>query len=105
MRPAVVVLDADRRGFTTFQADGRFMDKASIRQRVRQMLETGVLPCEEHDKVWAGRSVGTHCAACGEPIAVTDVEFEVELSSGTALRLHRVCHEIWREECDSLLPG
>jgi hypothetical protein len=40
--------------------------------------------------------------ACGEPIAATEVEFEVELTSGTVIRLHRVCHEIWREECDSL---
>jgi hypothetical protein len=80
------------------------MDKATIRARVRRMLETGVLPCDGDGKVWAGRGVGTHCAACGEPIAPTDVEFEVELSSGTALRLHRVCHGIWREECDSLEP-
>jgi hypothetical protein len=102
--PAVVDFDADRSDFTTFHADGRFMDNASIRHRVRQMLETGALPCDEHGKVWAGRGVGTHCAACGEPVAVTDVEFEVELPSGPALRLHRVCHGIWREECDTLLP-
>lgn len=80
------------------------MDRDSIRARVRQMLETGALPCDEPGKVWAGRGVGTHCAACGEPIAVTDIEFEVDLLSGTTLRLHRVCHEIWREECDTLQP-
>ena len=80
------------------------MDKASIRGRVRQMLETGALPCDDNGKVWAGRGMGTHCAACGEPIAAAEVEFEVELTSGTAIRLHRVCHEIWREECDSLAP-
>ncbi len=80
------------------------MENASIRVRVRRMLETGALPCDEHGKVWAGRGVGTHCAACGEAIAATDIEFEVELASGAALRLHRLCHEIWREECDTLLP-
>ncbi|HEX6211795.1 MAG TPA: hypothetical protein VF136_13525 [Methylomirabilota bacterium] len=71
---------------------------------MRRMLETGALPCDEPGKVWAGRGVGTHCAACGEPIAVTDIEFEVDLASGTTLRLHRLCHEIWREECDTLQP-
>jgi hypothetical protein len=80
------------------------MDNASVRVRVREMLDTGELPCDEQGKVWAGRGAGTHCVACGEPIALTDVEFEVELTSGAPLRLHRVCHEIWREECDSLLP-
>jgi hypothetical protein len=104
MRPAGAVFGVDGRDFTTFQADGRFMEQISIRLRVRQMLETGALPCDEHGKVWAGRGVGTHCVACGESIAPTDVEFEVELPSGPPLRLHRVCHRIWREECDALLP-
>jgi hypothetical protein len=80
------------------------MDRVSIRVRVRQMLETGRLPCDEPGKVWAGRGVGTHCAACGEPIATSDIEFEVDLVSGASLRLHRTCHEIWREECDMLQP-
>jgi len=65
---------------------------------------------DRHVALWrarqglAGRGVGIHCAACGQPIAPIDIEFDVELMSGPALRLHRVCHEIWREECDSLLP-
>jgi hypothetical protein len=81
------------------------MDNAilHIRVRIRRMLETGLLPCDEPGKVWAGRGAGTHCAACGEPIAPSDIEFEVPLSTGHALRLHRDCHLIWREECDSLL--
>jgi hypothetical protein len=81
------------------------MDRLNIRDRVRELLETGALPCDETGKVWAGRGAGTHCVACGEPIAVSEIEFEVDLPSGPALRLHRVCHEIWREECDALLPG
>lgn len=80
------------------------MERASVRARVRQMLESGSLPCDEEGKVWAGRGLGTHCAACGEAIGAADIEFEVDLASGVALRLHRLCHEIWREECDSLQP-
>jgi hypothetical protein len=80
------------------------MKADTIRARVRQLLEAGALPCDEDGKVWAGRGVGTHCVACDEPIAATEVEFEVELTSSTVLRLHRQCHAIWREECDSLQP-
>ena len=73
-----------------------------LRDRVRQLVETGEIPCEEPGKTWAGRGSGTHCAACGEPIRPTDIEFEADLPSGLTLRLHRLCHDVWREECESL---
>jgi hypothetical protein len=78
------------------------MDSLNIRARIRQMVETGELPCEESGKVWAGRGNGTHCAACGEIIEQNEIEFEVELGPGTVLRLHRLCHYIWQEECQTL---
>ena len=71
-----------------------------VRLRIREMLKRGEMPCDEPEKVWAGRGSGSHCAACGELIGQTEIEYEVELSSGAAiLRLHRRCHEIWLEEC------
>ena len=73
-----------------------------LRDRVRQLVETGEIPCEEPGKTWAGRGSGTHCAACGEPIRPTDIEFEADLPSGLTLRLHRLCHDVWREECESM---
>jgi hypothetical protein len=77
------------------------MEIRLLRDRIRRLLANRQLPCEE-GRAWAGRGgSGTHCVACGEPIAPTDVEFEVELSSGgPALRLHRVCYAVWREECE-----
>ena len=78
------------------------MDELNIRARIREMVETGELPCEESGKVWAGRGSGTHCAACGETIESTQIEFEVALSATTILRLHRACHQIWQEECEML---
>jgi hypothetical protein len=74
------------------------MDEAAIRARIRTMVETSVLPCDEPDKTWAGKGSGTHCAACGQPILLTEVEFEVDVA-GTTLRLHRLCHQLWLEEC------
>jgi hypothetical protein len=78
------------------------MDELGIRARIREMVEMGQLPCEESGKVWAGRGTGTHCAACGEPIEATQIEFEVSLGPSAVLRLHRVCHHIWQEECQAL---
>jgi len=82
------------------------METIGLRARVRQMVESGEMPCEEPGKLWAGRGVGTHCAACGQPITSTEVEFEITLASGVELRLHRLCHDVWREECEELTaPG
>jgi hypothetical protein len=78
------------------------MEEITLRLRVRQLVEKGEVPCEEADKVWAGPGNGTHCAACGEPITAAEIEFEAELSSGAILRLHRRCHDVWREECEAL---
>jgi hypothetical protein len=78
------------------------MDEERIRARVRGMLETGALPCDDAQQMWAGRGGGERCAACTERIDAAEVEYEVELSSGTVLRLHRRCHGIWFEECQPL---
>jgi hypothetical protein len=74
-----------------------------IRGRIRQMLETGQLPCDEPGKVWAGPGNGAHCVACGKSIEPTEIEFEVDLPSGRTLRLHRRCRAIWDEECESVV--
>jgi hypothetical protein len=63
------------------------------------MVETGVLPCDEPTETWAGKSGGTHCVGCAEQISPTEFEFEVDVA-GTTLRLHRLCHQLWLEECE-----
>ena len=78
------------------------MEEITLRLRVRRLVETGEVPCEEPGKTWAGRGNGTHCAACGQPITSLEIEFEAEPPSGATLRLHRLCHDVWREECESL---
>jgi hypothetical protein len=67
------------------------------------MLKTGQLPCDEPAKTWAGNGGGEYCAGCAEPIARSEIEYEVELRSGLTLRLHRACHDIWLEECEAAL--
>jgi hypothetical protein len=79
------------------------MDEAAIRARIRTMVETGVLPCDEPQLTWAGKSGGTHCAACGQQISPPEFEFEVDVA-GTTLRLHQLCHQLWLEECELIKP-
>jgi hypothetical protein len=80
------------------------VDEASIRQRVRRMLETAEIPCDDPDTVWAGKGSGERCIACARPIAAADVEYEVELSA-KSYRLHRACYVIWEEECAPAPPA
>ena len=76
------------------------IEEDATRSRIRFLIETGDLPCDETGRIWAGHGDGKHCAACLERIAATDVEFEVDLASGRTVRFHRDCHDLWLEECD-----
>jgi hypothetical protein len=79
------------------------MDETAVRARIRLLNETGVIPCDETpDRLWAGPGTGDTCAVCTEHISPTETEFEVDLSSGVTLRLHRRCYMLWLDECGTL---
>jgi hypothetical protein len=63
----------------------------------------GEIPCDEApERLWAGPGTGDTCAVCTERIAAEETEFEVDLSSGPTLRLHRRCYTLWLDECGAL---
>lgn len=76
------------------------MDLARVRQRMREMIATGELPCEDSERLFAGKGDGKRCDGCALPIAPQDVEYEVALTSGRTILLHLTCHMIWLEECE-----
>jgi hypothetical protein len=78
------------------------MEELTIRRRVREMVRTGALPCEDPESLWGGMGDGARCAACAEPIGAREVEYEADLASGRKILLHRPCYLIWIEECE---PG
>jgi hypothetical protein len=55
-------------------------------------------------KVWAGQGSGLPCAFCHQPIAIGEIEYEVDVlehppyvpSSRSPLRFHVKCHDRWR---------
>ena len=77
------------------------MTEAEIHERIRRMLRTGDLECDDDaTRVWAGEVSSTRCAACLETIAPSYVEYEADLN-GRTLYFHPRCYEIWLEECES----
>jgi hypothetical protein len=77
------------------------MEQAAIRQRIKEMVHTGELPCEEPEATWGSNGDGHRCDGCMESIRSDEIEYEVSLSSGMLIRLHRQCHAIWLQECES----
>lgn len=80
------------------------MNIEGVRARIRLLREAGEIPCEAPEKTWAGRGRNSVCAACGDMIAESDIEFEVDLRTGVMLRMHRRCHDVWLEECGERAP-
>jgi hypothetical protein len=78
------------------------MNESAVRARIRRLNETGEIPCDEPERLWAGPGTGNTCVVCTEPISTQETEFEVDLSSGLTLRLHRRCYSLWLEECGAL---
>ena len=81
------------------------MDALTIRRRVREMITTGALPCDDLAGLWADMGDGKRCAACTEPIGAGEVEYEVNLTSGKKVLLHQACHAIWLQECEPDKPA
>lgn len=75
------------------------MEDTALRARIREMLRTGSLPCDEPVATWGGSGSGLRCAVCREPIDASEIEYEVDLPSARGIRLHRQCHALWLEEC------
>ena len=74
---------------------------STLRQIIRERIIAGALPGAPAKTVWAGIGSGRACSGCGEPIRPSDTEIELEMAtSRPAIRLHRACFTIWREECD-----
>jgi hypothetical protein len=85
------------------------MDKQDVTQRIRQRIESGVLPRVAPplttEPGWAGSPTGhiiadttlpsVRCAACDDPGAHVAYRFP----DGRIVRFHGRCHSIWEEEC------
>ena len=79
------------------------MDEHSIRERLRRLIRDRQLACEKQERLWAGKGERKPCAACLQPIATTDIEYEIDLDgAGVRLTFHPSCHLLWQQVCEEL---
>jgi hypothetical protein len=79
-------------------------DESLLREKAREVIETGTLPNRRPDRTWAGRGVGAECAICRAPVTRDEIEYEIEFArngddSGLdSYHVHVRCLEAWVSE-------
>jgi hypothetical protein len=93
-----VVLDRPRPPFSGGAEP--LLDEATVRQRVRGLIDSGALTHVRSARVWVGPCRVKHCCTvCGLDIEVAKPEVQICSSTGRVMiRLHATCFYIWTEE-------
>ena len=83
-----------------FSGDGPdTLPEPIIRERLRRLIDSGVLPPGGLGCVWEWTCHHQHaCSGCGTAIIKGEIEVEVTTRSGVVLLLHVRCLELWAEE-------
>lgn len=75
------------------------VDEATVRQRVRALLDNGILPGIRASEILGKkRQVRQECTICGASIGVGDMAFEIPPPAGAMLAVHRRCFDLWMQE-------
>lgn len=87
----------------------KMLHSGSLRQMVRRRIDAGQLPCNGHQKIWAGRGSRHVCSVCGDSIPPTVNEYEVLFPAGSSefesLFFHLACLDAWLAECRDTEDG
>jgi len=73
-----------------------------LRQRARERIREGRLPCITHYRTWGGHGSNEPCALCDATIGHEEVEYEIEALDASRVclyRFHFQCHDAWQYEC------
>jgi hypothetical protein len=73
------------------------MDRASLRDVIQRKLHDGALPTDPpREKIHTGHGSGAVCDACGDPIQLAQVEYELNYpEEQRSFRLHLGCAGLW----------
>ena len=83
------------------------LQDAALRSRIRQLVESGRLPCLMPKHIAAGYGSSRHvCMGFDDPITITQVEYEIKNDAdGRQLAFHFGCYVVWQLECARLPAG
>ena len=72
-----------------------------LHARIRQFIDEGWLPVFLPDRISARYGSGSKCHACNQPVAPSQVKYDVEdPGNGIGrLSLHLGCYVLWQIEC------
>jgi hypothetical protein len=84
--------------------DSMHFDEHALRLEAKRRVADGRLPRAAPQCLWAGTGSGESCALCDRPIEIQQVEYELEFNTQAALvyRFHRICHQAWELESNSV---
>jgi len=73
-----------------------------LRQRARERIQEGALPCGDPHLMYGGHGTGLTCSLCEHPISADEIEYELlfrtEDGSSREYRFHFLCHASWQLE-------
>ena len=54
------------------------VDESTLREKARQLIQSGKLPARRPERMWGGRGTGDRCAICDHPADPDKFEFELQ---------------------------
>lgn len=70
--------------------------------KTRDKMKRGGLPAPFRARPWRGRGAGDTCNGCGDPIARTETEVDIDVRGVLTLAFHEGCYRAWSTFPDEL---
>jgi hypothetical protein len=84
-------------------------DESTLRQKAREVIQSGTLPVHRPQRMWGGRGSGAACAICGQRLEPDQFEFELQFASNGEERpganlchVHIRCFAAWEFEREDM---
>jgi hypothetical protein len=80
-------------------------DQSTLRQKAREAILAGKLPCRRPERIWAGPSAGSRCRICDKLVERDEIECELEFTGDhddrgqPSCRVHFRCFAAWEYLC------
>jgi hypothetical protein len=72
--------------------------QSALADIIREQIDAGLLPREDHIKLWIGYGQNRPCVACERVILVSQVEHEFQFADGRMIPMHIGCVGLYEAE-------